>query len=101
MSERDELARLLMSDEIMNVPDIGGFDYALHEADVLLKAGYRKPRRAWSLGNLPHKDGTVIRTAHGKTLERIGGRWLAPDSKTYWAPIVEWLPATVLYEPTP
>ena len=91
-TERDELAELLMSDEIMNVPDIGGFDYALHEADVILAAGYRKPRTITTAEELDALAvGSVIRSGRGAIHEK--------EVFSDYPDVVISLPATVLWEP--
>ena len=103
MNERDELARLLMSDEIMNVPDIGGFDYALHEADVILAAGYSKPRTITTAEELDALAvGSVILDPIGLALRRDILGWNCTNGTTHIDNDVlvdDALPATVLWEP--
>lgn len=101
MTERDELARLLMSDAIMDIPDIGGFDYALHEAGVILAAGYRKPRTintAEERESLPFT--AVVRSDAGTIAARVDssrGALFGLVTLFPWADLR--LPITVLWEP--
>jgi hypothetical protein len=88
VSARDELTMLVLGKT------------APRAADAIVAAGYRKPRTITTIGNLAGEpDGTVIRTAHGKTMELLRGHWQTPDSKVWWSPLIDWLPATVLHEP--
>jgi len=83
--ERDELADLLMSDELHESAYYGR-DYALAEADLVLAAGYRKPRTVTTVEELDALvGGTIIRTVksehnpHGLCFEKYGKEWLALD----------------------
>lgn len=108
MSERDELADILMSDALLgNSDEEFGRDYALAEADAILAAGYSKPRTittAEELDALP--PSAIIKGAGGTTYEKqIDGPW--HDGPHDWQSFEglfwdSWdvrLPATVLYVP--
>ena len=103
MSERDELADLLMSDALNDVAYYGR-DYALAEADAILAAGYRKPRTVTTveeLDALPFE--TVIRDGDDCVLERWGdieeSGWVTVMVTSFVPRDQITLPATILYEP--
>lgn len=58
-------------------------------------------RRVTTLGTLSGApDGVVILTAHGRVMQHKAPYWKSPGSMTDYTPIVDWLPAIVLHEPT-
>lgn len=116
MNERDELAKLLFITDNFAAPEpehewemtirhnAEYAKYVYFMADAILAAGYRKPRTITTIGTMPDLVGTVILTAHGKVMCLIAGmenHWQTPNSPVWYSPLVEWLPATVLYYPHP
>lgn len=110
MSEREELADILMSDTVMRTSAMGR-DYALVEADAVLAAGFRKVTEAvegvrtiTTYAELRAlKDGTVIRVfgdddweVYAKTGE---DRWHAVGDDLGSSSVSITLPAAVLYSP--
>ena len=113
-AQRDEMARDIFFADNANAPKgriqedweaLGrstqaGKTYAYAIADGLIVNGYRKPRVITTVGNMAGlSDGTVFRTASGGVFEVRDGHMVRTDSKTWWSPLADWLPATVLWEP--
>lgn len=95
-SERDELAEVIWDEEACDWRQSGPNEVA----DAIITAGYIKLRQITTIGDLAGlSDGVIIHTAHGKTMELINGHWQTPNSMAWWSPIVDWLPALVLYSP--
>jgi hypothetical protein len=70
-------------------------------ADAILAAGYSKPRTIESIGAIAQREGMVLLITGGRVMLFKRGHWHSPGSMVWWSPMVEWLPATVLYEPAP
>ena len=103
MSARDELARVILEND--EAGTMGGFTLA----DVILAAGYRKPRTVTTveeLDALPVRS--VVRTERAGVYEKgcfpdepDFPYWLVTGMSREFASLVLSLPATVLYEPAP
>lgn len=102
MSNRDELADILMSDTLFD-SSLYGRDYALGEADAILEAGYRKPRIIEDVGSrdaLP--DGAVVMSSAGTMackFDSSRGVMFGMSLPFPWKNLA--LPLTVLWEPLP
>ena len=69
-------------------------------ADAILAAGYSKPRTITTIGDLSgERAGTIILTAHGRVFEYTSRNWLCPGFQIDYQPIIDWLPATIIYSP--
>lgn len=104
MSARDELANLLMSDDLRESAYYGR-DYALAEADLVLADGYQKPRTITNVEQLETVyAGALLVDAIGEQWGVYGGEdrlFLVADGweETYDDDDIP-LPATVVYDPS-
>jgi hypothetical protein len=97
-TERDELADILLSDALRN-SDAYGREYALAEADVILAAGYRKPRTVTTVAELDALPaGSVIRESLLVCIKWGSGSWGTFSGDSYDSSRID-LPVTVLYTP--
>ena len=91
MSAREELAKLISSRHTMAA------------VDAILAAGYRKPRTITTreeLEALP--QGSIVLDATGDVTRLRGGSWYTYETEPMThTRMSRYLPATVLYEPTP
>ncbi len=100
MSERDELAAVIVTaygeDAEVECP----CEQDLEVADAILAAGYRKPRTittAEELDALP--DDAVVLDDMDGPLTKMGDWWHSPADEMRSAQVI--LPTTVLWEPQP
>jgi hypothetical protein len=101
MTARDELAKVIVAaygeDAEVECP----CEQDLDVAEAILSAGYRKPRTiddVAELNSLPASS--VIRIQQHMTLERLSTGWYQAAVGIRYEAYPNWLPATVLYEPT-
>jgi hypothetical protein len=105
MSDRDELAGFIRFDKD------GEFwrDFALDIADVILAAGYRKPRTVTTVEELDAlPDDSAVRDAQGFIYVKCHGFgdpgfpwWESTGEQRGFTAGHAYLPATVLYTPEP
>lgn len=78
------------------------FEVVPRAAELLRANDWFERRKIWTLGDMAGlRDGTVFRTAPGYVFEIRDGHIVRTDSQTWWSPLADWLPLTILDEPAP
>lgn len=71
-----------------------------HGTKALHELGWAKNRTIYTIGELSGlAEGAVFRASTGAVFEIKGGHIVCTDSQTWWSPLADWLPVTVLHEP--